>query len=268
MSDTPEHSPAPDQPIPLADEPVAPPAPPSPPAASPTSPAGSPKGRIDAGSLLGVEGDTCPKCGAALKPGDVVCLRCGYDLKANVVRTVETGTQSEAEEPEDFVTPGGGSAKTWGVIGGILTVAAMIMAGINAPGTTGGFWIIVGSAVLALYNIIIHTGTGLVALAIATRIVEERFGRVDLSLARMFAAISLFELIRNVRLPLGAQSLKVGAAYLLAAGAYYLAVWGLFRKGRTVTLLVMLLHIVLWVIFQFGMMLAAYVNGAHATATP
>lgn len=43
----------------------------------------------------------CPECSEPLKPGAVLCIQCGHDLRAgdNVVTTVETGAEEEAEDP-------------------------------------------------------------------------------------------------------------------------------------------------------------------------
>jgi hypothetical protein len=239
--------------------------------ARPEPAAAPPRAVINRESVLRLEDDTCPKCGSALKPGDVVCFRCGYDLKANVVRTVEARGPDDSEEGEgsgggadEFVTPGIGSAKVWAIVGTVLTVAAMILAGVFVPQEKAGWLRVAGAVFLALYNIVVHTGTGVVAVAVAARIVEERFGSLELAVARVFAAFSLFEAIRHVRLPLGA--LSTTAAYVLAAAAYYLAIWGLFRKNRTVTLLIVLVHVVLWIVFQLGVMLAAAAQGTQAGA--
>lgn len=223
---------------------------------------------MGAGSVLQLEDDTCPKCGAPLAATDVVCLKCGYDLRANTVRTVETGTSTEPgeEDPttEEFVTPGGGSAQLWGIVGAFLAVAAMIVAGINVPPAGSGWLVVVGAVVLAVYNIAVHTGTGLAAVAITARIYEQKFGVLELAAARMFAAFSLFEAVRHLRLPLG--SVGPSVAFALAAGMYFLAVWGLFRKDRTVTLLIVLSHVLLWIVFQLGMVLAEWVHSPHAAA--
>jgi hypothetical protein len=244
------------------------------PTPTPSSPpAKPPAARIDAAPILNLEEERCPNCGVEVQPGDLVCLKCGYDFKANTVRTVRTegpggaGEGADAEEafvPEPGEKGGRGGARVWVVIGAVLTVGAMVVAGLAMPG--GAAWyVVLGGVVLVLYNVAVHTATGFGAVAIAARVCEQRLGSFEQAAARIFTAYAVFELVRHVQIPaLGRFGPTV--VHVLAGGAYFLAVWGLFRKSRAVTLLIVLTHFVLWIVFELGMVLSGAVHAARAAA--
>lgn len=206
---------------------------------------------------------------------DVVCLKCGYDLRANVVREVETGV---AEEPETdpggegggakavFVQPGRLTVKSLLITGAVLTVGAAVAAGVFAPAGSGA-WLVLGLVLLCLYQIVVHSVTGVGAVAVAARMRGARFGSIELALGRVFVAFSLFQLISRLRLPLGWSVANVGLPWVLACGAYFGALMILFRKDRATTALIALAHFILWILLNAGMELSRMVGSAiHALA--
>src|SRR4051812_10848329 len=62
-------------------------------------------------SVLRMTDDKCPNCGASMDANAVVCMACGYDLKANEILRPQTGVEyiepapSTPDRPE-FIKPG------------------------------------------------------------------------------------------------------------------------------------------------------------------
>jgi hypothetical protein len=222
------------------------------------------KPRLEARPILELAEDECPNCHAQLEPDAVVCLKCGYDLKANVVRTPETGVDVKAapEEPVLFVTPGGPSPRVLTAIGGVLTMGAMVAAAAYMPPHT--FWHTAAQVALALYETALHTGTGVVAVLVAARICEQRIGRVDLAATRIFVAFAAFQLVH--RLYIFDYVAWRALVWVLAGAAYWGLVMLLFRKDRITGLLIVLAHFVLWALVELGMALSAWVGSGHAGA--
>lgn len=243
------------------------------PGPAPEGHADKPTPKIEAQPILELEEERCPKCRAPLGPGDVVCLKCGYDMRANTVRQVEHRTESVDAEPgeaeaEPFVTPGRGSPKALAIAGGVLSITAMIVAGLGVP-PDGSTWLVVASVLLVLYEVVLHTGTGLVAVAAAARISEERFGgeeAVQLAAARVFVAMAVFELVLHL-VGLTPYRLVAVLAWPLAGAAYWLVVWLLFNKTKTVALVIVLAQVILWVLVRLGMEIATWREGALAALT-
>lgn len=220
--------------------------------------------RAEAKPLLQLQEDKCPKCGMALRHDAVFCIKCGYDLRTNEVRTAQVGVEHVAEPPapdaNDFSKPGRGGIGLLVGIGGAITVGAMVMAGLRAPPS---FAPTAASIVLCLYEVALHTGTGLIAILIAARVSEMKPGRLDLAAARIFVAFAAFQLIHSITF--GEYRLLVTLLmYPLAMATYWGVVMLLFRKPRMVALLVLISHFVLWVLVQMGMSLSAYVGEVSA----
>lgn len=268
MSDEPRQHTGDDEPWTL--EPVGADDPASAPKPAPEGHPEKPQPKIEAQPILELEEEQCPKCRAPLGPGDVVCLKCGYDMRANTVRQVEHRAESVDEEPDEsdaepFVTPGRGSPKVLLIAGSILSIAAMVVAGMGVP-TGGSTWLVVASVLLVLYEVVLHTGTGLVAVAAAARISEERFGgeeAVQLAAARVFVAMAVFELVLHL-VGMTPYTLVSILAWPLAGAAYWLVVWLLFNKTKTVALVIVLAQVILWVLVRLGMEIAGWREGALA----
>ena len=75
-----------------------------------SSGSGLPPEKIDAPSILEIEEDLCPKCGNVLKPGEVVCMKCGFDLRTNAAHAPRVGVEHVEEIP--VVDPGSSSSAT------------------------------------------------------------------------------------------------------------------------------------------------------------
>lgn len=55
--------------------------------------------KIDAKPILEIEEDVCPKCRNVLKPGEIVCVKCGFDLRTNAAHQPSVGVEHVDEVP-------------------------------------------------------------------------------------------------------------------------------------------------------------------------
>lgn len=227
-------------------------------------------------SILDIEGDTCPRCGAKLEENHLVCERCGFDLEKDTLPAAakkppaDKPTPPQPDVPDDetppppFVTPGRGGPKPLAVVGAILTLSAMIVAGVNHADHSA--WVVIAATVVALAHVLIHSGTGLLAVWFAAVINEQPVGRIDLALARMFVAYSAFELIRTIHLPVPWVGHVI--PWIAAALVYWTLVLLLFNKPRVIALLVALAHFVIWIALQLAIRLEAWLATAVQTPPP
>lgn len=229
-----------------------------------------PNGSVDLPPIE-VEGgpDECPNCHSPMAREAVVCMQCGFDQRAGVLRSSKPqDVVGPAEEVEDerpapeFVRPGLGTPKVLAIVGGVLTVGAMIAAAINAPG--GTLLGAAASAAAALYLALLHTGTGMVAVVLAARVQEERITRLDLAASRLLCCVALFVLLTRV-FPPGTWWMLL--AYPLAAAAYFGVLTLLFKRTQSVTALLALFHAVLWLLVQLGVALEAWSRAAASAGT-
>jgi hypothetical protein len=193
-----------------------------------------------------------------------------FDKDPELERAIlgKSGSSSPAAAAEqlpelpEFVMPGIGEPRHLAIGGVGLLVAAMIATGINAPNS------VPYRVLLTLYNTLVHTGTGVVAVYIAARLMERSFTRVELVAARMFVAVAALTLIMSLAVPLTAYGwINQVVRAALAVGAYVLLVAGSFKLWqRTPLMYVIGFHALLWLIVQLGMALAAMVGAAPAAA--
>lgn len=234
----------------------------------------------DAPPIFEVENDPCPKCGAVLRPGEVVCIKCGFDLRKNQAHApsvgvelvdaaalerarVQAATGVEPKTPsEEFSTPGRGNLQTLLIFAAALVVSAMVFAGIDSP--VVGFWPALLRALLALYKIVLATGAGLVALMVVAHISEMKVGRTDLAAARILLAFSAFYALQAISFP-GPPMLVHLLMWTLALGAYWALVKFLFNKPSIVALYLLATHCLLWLVLQGGMSFSQAVQGVEAS---
>ncbi len=96
-------------------------------------------------------------------------------------------------------SPTWGSPRVLAIVGSVCFLAAMITAGANVP-EGKSFWLIFGSVVLIIYEVLVHTGTGVVAVAVSARICEQKFGNFELGVSRVYAAFAAFEMVYQLSL--------------------------------------------------------------------
>ncbi|MBL8763722.1 MAG: hypothetical protein JNM07_05585 [Phycisphaerae bacterium] len=162
------------------------------------------------------------------------------------------------EVAPEFVLPGRGSPAVVFWLGAILLVGACTAAGINYPARQ--FVPVAGRVVFTTYDVLLHTVTGVVAVGIAAWLQEQRFGRVDLAVARVFMAYSAFALIANVNVPIPYVGTLVGFA--LAALAYWALILVLFDKDKLVGTMIAGVHFVIWASVALGTQLGVWVQAS------
>jgi len=159
-----------------------------------------------------------------------------------------------ASPPVDaFVKPGMGDAKAVALVAAGVLLAAVIVAGVNAPVVDGKSpWIAV--AAKTLYLSLVHTLTGVGAVALAAKLAEKPLGRLDLAAARMLAAVSILQLIIHLNIPIPGRFDEP----LLAAGAYWVTVQALFRLRSLPALHIAAFHALFWFALWMAMLLHAW----------
>lgn len=181
-------------------------------------------------------------------------------------RTVAAAPVEDAR-PE-FVQPGLGEPRHWAIAGGVLLLGAMIASGVNAPYGVGATQVAL-RVLLTLYNTLVSAGTGVVALFIAARLLEQRFGSIELAAGRMFAAVGAFMLITNLEVRItGVRGIDQTVLLILAAAAYLLIVAWSFKIWNRVTLTYIAgSHMLLWLVMLVGMSLSAAIKPGTAPPT-
>lgn len=234
-------------------------------------------GNLHTRPTLELASQTCPKCGTLLADDAVVCVRCGYDLRANVVREPEVGVDeipagasesgggsAASDTREEFVPPSrmGHMPLVW--IGLALTIGAAALAGYNVSGVAGT-GLVIAKILQVMYTAVVGTATGVAAIFIATLLYRQRFTRIELAAARMFVLTGAFLLLSNIRftgLPGWISWFVPFAIFAAAAVVYWLLVMVLFKKDRQPAAAVMVFHAGLWLLLVVGMLLAAWVSSA------
>ncbi|MGE3109804.1 MAG: hypothetical protein AB7G11_09500 [Phycisphaerales bacterium] len=270
-----------------------------PPTTKPASDATS-SGAAEPKPILEIEEDLCPKCQAVLGPGEVVCMRCGYDLRTNQAHEPRVGVEHvKADAVDAAATPGGAGSRAkrwWGSAvervstapasgkkleefsqagrGGVktlmifaagLVIAAMVISGIETHAQTGRALATVGRVMLTLYSTLLATGLGLAAVAVVARVSDMRLGRPDLATARMLVAFAAFEVISSITFS-GPVLLVKLLMWGAGIAAYWVLVMVLFKKPRHVAGYVLATHFVLYLLLLGGMQLAGWVSQAEASA--
>jgi ribosomal protein L40E len=221
-------------------------------------------------SLLTLADDTCPNCHAKLEPEAVVCFACGYDLRTRQVVRPKVGTVEVEPDPKvveagkpEFVTEGRGSAGLIAGVGGLVVLVALATAAASLP--VKSFGTVFGSSLLVVQQCVLHTGTGLVGVWIAAKVVGERFERnVDLGAARMFLAFAAFTAVRVLRPFADSPALSQFTMIVPAAALYWLTLFAVFRKSRQQTTVLAVSHLGVWMFIEFGVQLQVMVQEAIA----
>jgi hypothetical protein len=168
-------------------------------------------------------------------------------------RPVATPVIDIPDDEGPIVRPGLGSAKIWAIVGGVLALSAVGAAAVNAPRNP------ISTALLALYAVLMFTGLGVLAIAIAAAILNRRSGSMDeagLAGARMFTAVSAALFVFHLNI----QPLNLGKTeeLLLAVLAYLAVIVALFRWWGRPLKAVLVLHATLVTFTIAGWQLSAW----------
>ncbi|MBX3360013.1 MAG: hypothetical protein KF705_01030 [Phycisphaeraceae bacterium] len=170
------------------------------------------------------------------------------------------GTNAAATAPADtteippIVRPGFPGPNTLIISAGVLTLGAVGMAGYFAPSHA------IARGLATLYDIAVHTGTGIVAVMMAAVFTERRFSEAKVASARMFFAVSLLYAVVSSNIPIPTKIDE----WVLGLAAYTLALWGLFRLPRHELTVIGVTHAGLWLIVKFGAELNAFIASRAA----
>jgi len=175
--------------------------------------------------------DVCPSCGASMRGEDqLVCLRCGFDLKT--MRPIETQTLEESvDEPGDDHTqdsrqalcqPGRGDVWMPGAVAAISALLLIIgcaggVAGLF-PGTDElNFGIRLLAVLQLLVRLLVWTGCVLGGLWCTAHLLNQQpLGDLKLAAVRSLAAVSLINLVRFLNL--NHDTWELGVELVLQAG--------------------------------------------------
>lgn len=165
-----------------------------------------------------------------------------------------------SDEPAELpviIKPGFPGANTLIIAGAILTLTAIFLAGYYSPKYP------VAQALSALYDIAVHTGTGVVAVLIASIFTERRFNNAKLAAGRMYFMVAALYAVRFTPIPIPTTIDQ----WILGFAAYALLLLGLFRLPQRDLGIIGLTHFGLWLIVKLGASLEAFIAGA-AASTP
>lgn len=164
------------------------------------------------------------------------------------------GEPALAIERPVLIRPGFPGYRTLLVLGGILTLSAVGLSGYEAKSHE------VARALSTLYDIGVHTGTGVVALLIAAIFTERSFNDAKLGASRMFFMVALLYAIVSVNIPIPTTLDQ----WILGLLAYALALLALFRLPQSDLGIIGLTHFGLWLIVKLGASLEAYIATTSA----
>ncbi|GIK18320.1 MAG: hypothetical protein DYG93_12585 [Leptolyngbya sp. PLA2] len=147
------------------------------------------------------------------------------------------------KERLDFVLPMPGGWRLPAILGTVALVAALVFNGLNTPLRPVAL-----AVVKTLYETLMHTGTGVAAVMVASLLTERRFSRFEQAAGRMFLAVSAFALVVNLKVPIPGHIDE----FVLAAVAYAGVVWSFFRLPPRETLILMACHFGMWLAVAAG----------------
>ncbi len=110
-----------------------------------------------------------------------------------------TTPTNAGERLAPFVVPGRGEAPIIAAVGGGVTVAAMIAAAIFASRAQQPWF---PAAIGALFNILLHSATGVVAIGAGAHLAGRPLGSIALGAARMLFAVAAFGLLVSINIPI------------------------------------------------------------------
>lgn len=168
----------------------------------------------------------------------------------------------EAKAPIDpsrlMVLPGRGDLKTLAIVGGVAALFAAIGAAFNETVAEKRFFV----GIRLLFDVAIHTITGVGAVGLAAAMLGKVLRNFELAGARMLVASALCAL--GFQLNFGSEYHILGL--MLAAGAYFLTVWFLFRLKSQDTLVVAAFHFAMFILLLLYQQVSIWAASAAKTA--
>lgn len=199
-----------------------------------------------------VPGYTAPPSGPAAAPASAARPPTGAAILED----------SKDEVAPEFCTAHSPGLNVLGAIGGVLLLFALIAAGVSAGGQGYGFWGSFGKIILAFWEAVVHTGSGVAAVAIAAWMLGQRFGSLEFAIGRMFVAFVVFLFVMQLDVP--PKYIGDIVRIILAGLVYWTAVMIMFRKSPREASMIGIAHAALWLFVKLGLLLAGTVTAAPA----
>lgn len=222
--------------VPEGPRPVRPlPVPMLPALSSPTSAGGASPGKVERpGVLEGFDED-------ADFDFDPEVQRAQGQRPPTAARSSPSLAQPVVAIPMMMVTPGRGELKPVAIVGGVIALVAAVAAGFTAAPGSNRFLI----ALSALFDVALHTVTGVGAVGIAAALLGKVLRNTELAAARMLVATALFAFGFQLDFNSPGHTLGLG----IAAGSYFLAVWFLFKLKAEQAFIIGACHFAMWILF-------------------
>jgi hypothetical protein len=203
--------------------------------------ANAPKGRIDAPGVLSdfdedADFDHDPEVEAQLASADPKARRkAARDREADLADPTKWWTQ-----------PGFPGFRAGVVMAGCFAIAGTVLAGVNA--SDAAIW----RSLFMLYQIVLHVGTGMLAVLLAAVMSARRINEPMLAAARVAVAVGAFHMgyaLNITLLPGKFEELVVGAM------GYVLVLLLMFRLPRYELGVMAIAHASFWVLVEIGWVL-------------
>jgi uncharacterized membrane protein len=161
-------------------------------------------------------------------------------------KPAESAASPDSALPQAVLAPRRPLAKPLFLAGLIVTVAAMVAAGVTAKDNPAG-WI-----ALTVYNIALHSALGVACAWALARLEERRLGDWREAWARTLLAVAILMLLLRVRLPVQPEIVERTLRALAALGVYFVSVAVLFRWSARRVLQLTAMQFVAWAIVALG----------------
>lgn len=173
----------------------------------------APRTEKDAGPVDIESLDVCPNCGATMRGTDeLVCLRCGFDLKSMKVIETRTGEDSvdeiveEGAEPPPLSKPGRGDLWMPAAVAGVSAVVLIIgcaggVLGLYTGADSPNFGMRLVAIAQTLLRFAVWGGAVIGALWCTARLINQQpLGEIKLVAMRALAAVAAINLVRFINL--------------------------------------------------------------------
>ena len=197
--------------------------------------------------------DVCPSCGASMRGSDeLVCMRCGFDLKTMKKLETQSGVIEVDEKGEEAVLeqaplslPGRGELLLPGAVAGVCVVTLVIAYAGGVPTLFEGsespnFGARLVEIVRLFVRLLVWGGCGLGALWTTARIINQQpLGEIRLASLRVLAAFAAINIVRFIGLE--HDTWERGIELVLQAGAFpflLVALFGMSLRDAATTAII------------------------------
>jgi hypothetical protein len=144
------------------------------------------------------------------------------------------------------------------ISGGVVLMGAAIVSAITASSRP------IAHAVATMYDGVLHTGTGLGALAFVGVVEARPLGRLDLAAGRMLVAVAVLLFAANLELGVPTQVVEA----VLGVVLYGVVIAATLREPPRVLATLMGAHAVFWLVLWIALMLYSWTRPVVVVASP